>query len=66
MWKAGQIVTIKGKRYRIIKSERGWVRTCPYCDISNTMICDTLCKKPTQKVPDDCYLKELHPKSQEG
>lgn len=64
MWKPGQIVTIKGKRYRIKKSKRGWTECCSYCQISN--MCDTLCKKPTQKLPDDCYLKELHPKSQEG
>lgn len=62
MWKAGQIVTIEGKRYRIVKSES----CCACCDLHGKQLCTALCSNRVQKVPSDCYLKELHPKSQEG
>lgn len=61
MWKPGQIVTIKRKRYRIVKLKREYTFIkCINCDLFDKNMCD-ICKSPN-----NCYLKELHPKSQEG
>lgn len=67
-WKAGQIVTIEGKRYRVTKFNSC---LCP------CIFCEFRCKEPNEypctecvhnnKVPSlipyETYLKEIKPKS---
>lgn len=62
-WRAGQIVTIKGKKYRIVKRKDGNFINCLHCSLFHAELCHSLCEKPMAKVPDDCYLKEIKPKS---
>ena len=63
-WKAGQCVTIKGKRYRIVKKNGDFVN-CLQCSLfdADNSLCYSLCEKSTAKVPENCYLKEIKPKS---
>lgn len=65
MWKAGQCVTIKGKRYRIVKRKDGNLVNCLQCSlfIADPSMCDSLCEISRAKVPYDCYFKEINPKS---
>lgn len=63
MWKPGQCVTINGKRYRIVKRKDGKFVNCLQCSLFRADLCGSLCEKPTAKVPDDCYFKEIKPKS---
>lgn len=58
MWRAGQCVTIKGKRYRIVKKNGNFVN-CLQCGLFDADLCGSLCEKPMAKVPDDCYFKEI-------
>jgi hypothetical protein len=62
-WKAGQCVTIKGKKYRIVKMNNTLFVNCLHCSLFDADLCGSLCEKPTAKVPDDCYFKEIKPKS---
>ena len=62
MWRAGQCVTIKGKRYHIVKRKGNFVN-CLQCSLFDAALCNFLCEKPSAKVPDDCYFKEIKPKS---
>ena len=63
MWRAGQCVTINGKKYRIVKRKDGNFVNCLQCSLFDVELCYSLCEKPTAKVPDDCYFKEIKPKS---
>lgn len=63
MWRAGQIVTIEGKKYRIVKRKDGNFVNCLQCGLFDAELCYSLCEKPNAKVPDDCYFKEIKPKS---
>lgn len=62
-WKAGQCVTIKGKRLRIVKANDSNFVNCLKCSMFDAEMCYTLCEKPVAKVPEDCYLIEIKPKS---
>ena len=63
LWRAGQIVTINGKKYRIVRGKDGSFVNCLSCSLFCAELCYSLCEKPMAKVPDDCYLKEIKPKS---
>ena len=58
MWKPGQLVTIKGIVYRV-KRKIPFVMSCNVFD----MILYPLGEVSTDKLPADCYLKEIKPKS---
>lgn len=62
-WRAGQCVTIKGKRLRIVKTNNTLFVNCLHCSLFDADLCNTLCEKPNAKVPEDCYLIEIKPKS---
>lgn len=66
-WKPGQIVTIKGKRYRITKNTvdfEGIPHDCTICDHYNMPQEYEPCYTCLwgRKMPDNCYLKEIKPK----
>lgn len=62
-WKAGQCVTINGKKYRIVKSGNRTFVNCIRCSLFMEGLCFSLCEEKTHKLPNDCYLKEIKPKS---
>ena len=63
MWKPGQIVTVCGNKYRIVKEPRWFVNCQKQCSLYLSGMCSELCEEPHSKVPADCYLKEIKPKS---
>jgi predicted Zn-ribbon and HTH transcriptional regulator len=72
MWKPGQIVTIRGKRYRITKAEDKYENyICIFCAFrqeKKRILYPHPCKECGYegRVPINCYLKQINPKSQEG
>lgn len=62
MWKPGQIITIAENKYRLVKETHGFVN-CKQCSLFLSGMCYELCEDPHAKVPADCYLKEIKPKS---
>lgn len=65
-WKAGQIVTIEGKVYRVTKSRSGF-STCNDCACIDKDWSEYPCSEcvgviPTI-IPDDCVFTEIKPKS---
>jgi hypothetical protein len=66
MWKPGQIITIKRKRYRITKYPVGF--DCDTCDHYGTYKRYEPCYTCTYnwRMPSNCYLKEIKPKSVMG
>lgn len=65
MWKPGQIVTIRSKKYRITKYHE---YSCDYCDHSDTPDSHQPCRTCLydRRMPYDCYPKEIKPKSVMG
>lgn len=66
-WRAGQCVTIEGKRYRVTKVQDKYANyTCIFCKFVHTepycYPCSA-CKDSMQLMQYDCYLKEIKPKS---
>lgn len=66
MWKPGQIVTIRGKKYRITKDTVDFDCTvCDHCDMPvGREPCHTCLWG--HKMPDNCHLQEIKPKSVMG
>lgn len=72
MWKAGQCVTVCGRRYRVTKANNylGIVKCDKECaiykiytnSISRRFLCFYLCYCKNQKLEDGLYLKEIHGK----
>lgn len=65
-WKAGQIVTIEGKRYRVTKLYNH-LGSCIFCTFRfkecNEYPCNECIDGVPSLVPHLCYLKEIKPKS---
>ena len=73
MWKAGQLVTIRGIVFRVKKrcTENRFVPPCIICDIPHTFnpihkqnICFKVCFY--RKLPVNCYLRRILPKKVMG
>lgn len=66
MWKPGQLVTIHDKVFRVTKDTGD--RVCDVCDYKNTFYPHEPCYTCLYgyKMPFDCYLKEIKPKSVMG
>lgn len=64
MWKPGQIVTIKDKRYRITHGSG----ECLLCDHIDTPVPLEPCRTCLfgLLMPDNCHLQEIKPKSVMG
>ena len=72
MWKAGQTVTVCGRRYRVEKTDNslGIVKCDTECAIykiyansaSQEFLCFRLCISKMRKLGDGLYLKEIHGK----
>ena len=62
-WKAGQCVTIEGKRYRVTKLNR--VGSCIYCAFTSNegdvYPCSECIDGVPSLLPHCCYLKEIKP-----
>ena len=60
MWKPGQLVTIEGKVYRVKKHINDY--TCTLCAFIKRKY---FCKYPkcTEKIPFNCYFKQVYPKT---
>lgn len=60
MWKAGQIVTVRGKKYRV-KSELCGFLPCTQCalDCCVDANCDSICFSKEHKLDGDQYLEEI-------
>ena len=65
-WKAGQCVTIEGKRYRVTKLHNN-MGSCIFCGFRfkecNEYPCVECIASVPDLIPEDCYLKEIKPKS---
>lgn len=65
-WKAGQCVTINGKRYRVIRKKRIFA-ACDDCAFSGgdeyKYPCSLCLIVTPPSIPDDCILTEIKPKS---
>ena len=65
-WKAGQCVTINGKRYRVTRSKECLV-TCSICvcfnEDGNKYPCSQCINVFPPIIPGDCYFEEIKPKS---
>lgn len=63
MWKAGQLITIEGKVYRVKKLPKGDdpCSDCPNATISEY---DNPCRACLTKVRYNCYLEEIKPRTQ--
>ena len=65
-WKAGQCVTIEGKRYRVTKLHNH-IGSCIFCAFRfkecNEYPCDECIDRVPNLLPHLCYLKEIKPKS---
>lgn len=65
-YKAGQLLTICGKVYRVKRKKDSWPYTCTLCDVKNECFRrpfnDILCKSALL----DCYLQLVVPKSSLG
>ena len=63
-WKAGQCVTIEGKRYRVTKHNNG---SCIFCEFKlkegDEYPCNECMDGVPSLIPRDCYLQEIKPKS---
>lgn len=66
MWKPGQIVTVKGNRYRVTRSKSKFgiiicEKVCGFFNENTPSSCikQSLCLHPNQKLPDDCYLVRI-------
>lgn len=66
-WKAGQCVTIEGKRYRVTKLDMRMDGSCRFCGFRFKECNDYPCVECIASVPEllpyKCYLKEIKPKS---
>lgn len=66
MWKAGQIVTIEGKKYRIKRHYPDDWKQCAKCAFLKAPfygVCSNLCIfDASKKVPKDCYFELIPPK----
>lgn len=66
-WKAGQIVTIEGKVYRVTKLNTRLDGCCIYCGFRfkecNEYPCVECIDRVPSLLPYKCYLKEIKPKS---
>lgn len=64
-WKAGQCVTIEGKRYRVVKSESKFM--CTFCDFRHKPLHNYPCFGCIYEGPDlipvDCCFQRIKPKS---
>ena len=69
MWKPGQLVTIKGKVYRICYAPEDFF-VCHRCDIirnKSSRVCTlSLCDKIEEKYVMFSYFKQVYPKTQRG
>lgn len=68
MWKAGQIVTINHKKYRIAQNHTNSGMQCIYCEFKHQngdiYPCDKCLFPPSLSIiPENCYFKEIKPKS---
>ena len=65
-WKAGQCVTIEGKRYRVTKLHNH-SGSCIFCEFrlkeGNEYPCSDCIDGVPSLIPHSCYLKEINPKS---
>ena len=65
-WKAGQCVTIEGKRYRVMRLYT-FHGSCIYCRFRfkepNRYPCVECMDRVPSLIPKDCYFKEIKPKS---
>lgn len=59
-WKPGQIVTIRGERYRIVKDS-----DCKSCAFDDKWMCTHPCRECVfhKLIPVDCAFRKLDPKS---
>lgn len=65
-WKAGQCVTIEGKRYRVTKLHKH-SGSCIFCGFrfkeGYEYPCNECIDGVPSLIPHSCYLKEIKPKS---
>jgi len=64
MWKAGQLVTICGKVFRVKKRKDGYMCSCAMCDARHMLgTCHKICSFTLdQKLPAIHYLQQVYPK----
>lgn len=62
MWKAGQLVTIEGKVYRVKKNPV--LEPCLVCKDVSTPGYANPCKICIWKLRSNCYLEEIKPRTQ--